>query len=937
MGLKLRPDGMLDPKGQYLNPLTGKKYDPYYTKLSLDKEPKGWALLQAYKDRNEILQKIHSKSILLVSLPTGTGKTVIVPRLLFHYFGYDKKIIVTTPRQATTEKAGEFAAVCFNVPLFEVDLITGKEKINPNIAKGEENRIPTGTKIVGYSHGDNKEFKDNQTKLLFTTDASVKSMIVGGQPNLENYNGIVIDEVHERSVSIDIVISLVMDILTRRKDFKIIFMSATMDLTIFTDYFKRLGQGNNYNIYTVPEAKTTYNIDYKMIPEPLAKNPNKILDSVYDKINEVMAILDKTKVGGDILVFVTSDGDIKKIQNKINQNIKKYSEDNRPYAVKLSSGSTEDEKNIAINKDSLKSLKPNPNAPKGYARKIIIATPMAESSITFKDKLTYVIDTGLAYSIAYDAEKYCYVNGKNYVRQANIEQRCGRTGRNCDGTCIQLYTKDELLSFPKYTVPEIRRQDFTKELLSIITLPTNKLNAVLAILFIKNMIEPVDNFKQYLKIGMNNIKEMDFIDAQYRLTDLGNICSEFGKIDIKIAKMIIGSYFFNCMEWSIMLGAILHLGIGYSEMFKQLNEEDKKDPKKKKKYEDNVKRFIKPEGDHISLLIIYYLFLKNNPASSEFAEKNSLDYFKLTSIQKAHNELLEIIYKQDVMKRVNILSKFNTITSQFNSKALYNAVGGGKEKTYNTKDKSKEKSNHKSSTDKSSTKKINKYNKYKYKYNIYKKNALSRKSYKRNIQNNSSSINLFNKNNKNDRTVSSRLHKHDRYRRKKNLTRNTKNNKNSKNYDDLGLQGGGSLDIHTKRRIRYMELFTLYNLQSRKKSISHPKTTSLDEIFTRIIACLYYGYSTNIASYSGTGKDYFVKFSNIQGTPTGAMSKTTFDFKFPNPPPDFLIYNNFSLPQEFGKFEKKGNLSLISKLEPKHLDYFFDLKEIQKQVMLEIK
>ena len=342
--LQIRADGMFDPDGKYPNVFTGLPATNTYKILAKDPNPnkKGWAELKAYQDRIEILKKIHSKQILLVSLPTGTGKTVIVPRLLFHYFGYEKKILVTTPRKATTSGAGEFAAKCFDVPLFHLDE-NGKDIIDPAIPKGKENRYPTGYKFVSYSHGDAKMYKDKTTRLLFTTDASVKAIITSGDQDLSEYNGIVIDEVHERSVSIDIVIALVMDILNRRSDFKIIFMSATMDLNIFTDYFKKLGQGNNYNIYKLDAEKTTFDIKHIKEQKPLVKNATKLLDEIYKKIDDTMMELDKSKEGGDILAFVSSDNDTNKIKMKINKNITKYSEDNRPYSVTMSAATPESE------------------------------------------------------------------------------------------------------------------------------------------------------------------------------------------------------------------------------------------------------------------------------------------------------------------------------------------------------------------------------------------------------------------------------------------------------------------------------------------------------------------------------------------------------------------------------------------------------------------
>ena len=213
---------------------------------------------------------------------------------------------------------------------------------------------------------------------------------------------------------------------------------------------------------------------------------------------------------------------------------------------------------ILKNGGSLKNIKPNKDAPKGYTRKIMIATPMAESSITFSDPLKYVIEAGFAYTLHYDADKYCYVVGKNYVPQSNIKQRCGRTGRTCAGTCIQLYTEKEYKEFPEFTVPEILSEDFTMELLNIMKLPTNQLNLIKSLKFIQNMIEPIKNYNSFLKVGVENIKEMDFVDSNGNMNELGHICSDFGKYTINIAKMVIGGFFLNCIDFRRNSKEIFH-------------------------------------------------------------------------------------------------------------------------------------------------------------------------------------------------------------------------------------------------------------------------------------------------------------------------------------------------------------------------------------------
>ena len=953
--LQIRADGMFDPDGKHPNVFTELPATKTYKILAKNPDPnkKGWAELKAYQDRIEILKKIHSKQILLVSLPTGTGKTVIVPRLLFHYFGYEKKIIVTTPRQATTSGAGEFAAKCFDVPLFHLDE-NGKDIIDPAIPKGKENRYPTGYKIVGFKHGSSKDFADKSTRLLFTTDGTVKAIITGGDQDLSEYSGIVIDEVHERSVSIDIVIALVMDILNRRSDFKIIFMSATMDLKIFTDYFTKLGQGNNYNIYKLEEEKTTFDIKHIKEQKPLIKNANKLLDEIYKKIDGIMMDLDKSKEGGDILAFVSSDSETNKIKMKVNKNMSKYSEDNRPYAVTMSAATPESEQNIATSAGSLKNLKPTKDAPKGFARKIIIATPMAESSITFSDPLKYVIEAGFAYTLHYDADKYCYVVGKNYVPQSNIKQRCGRTGRTCTGTCIQLYTEKEYKDFPEFTVPEILSEDFTMELLNIMKLPTNQLNLIKSLQFIQKMIEPITHYKSFLKVGVENVKEMDFVDSNNNMNELGYICSDFGKVSINIAKMIIGGFFLNCIEEVIMLGAILHVVDSFSDVFKSLTDEEKKNNTIKKKYEDAIKKTIKPEGEHMSLLIIYYKF-SLNAYSAEYAEANWLNYSTLLKIQQAHIEIHNTIYTQNARTRFTMLDRFiniNQFVSYPAAEMAYNAYGGG-DRTY---------TKHKSTLTKRKNKKNKIYTKHNKKDKITsqtKSHHVSRTYNKKNIQNTKTHTHFFNRNSKYGGGLDDR---HDNINNTTTTSTETSTTTNTNEHTttntdthikphiqhhtttdslniDLGvnMKGGASSSINIKRRLRYMDLFTLYKFQLRNKSIKLPKTQTTEDKYNRIIAALYYGYSTNIGCYTGVGKDYYVKFSSIQGSIIGGMSKTSFDYIPPNPEPDWIIYKKFTVTQEFGKVEKKGNLSLISKLEPKHLIFFFPLKEMMEQVMSEIK
>jgi len=917
---KIRSDGLFDPEGKYPNPLTNKPYSKIYATKALSKEPKGWSLLTAYTDRIKILKKIHNNKILIVSLPTGVGKTVIIPKLLLHYFGYEKKIIVTTPRQETTSSHGEWASILLDVPLFHLD-DKGDTLIDKNNTNNEYNgKYPTGLKIVGYKHGDDKQHFDKRTtKLLFTTDGSVKGMITGSDPYLEDYGGIVIDEVHERSLDIDTVISLVVNILKKRPDFKIIFMSATMDISIFEDYFKRIGYGYDYSIYSLPEAETTYPIVHKLQTKKGPSNAIGISMMAYDKVLEIMKKIEDSKDAddkiGNILIFLASESDIKTLIKKINNNIKIFHNDNKPMVYKLTSKTDKSEINNATGED----------VPKGYARKIIIATPMAESSITFKGNLKYIIDSGIAYTTSFDATRYCFVNGKNYITQANIGQRCGRTGRTCEGECIQLYSKDQFDNFNEFTQPKILEEDFTKNLLNLLKLRENENNIQKTLNFVKNMIEPFGHFKDYVKVAYSNLKEMDFIDPNGDLSSLGLICSDgFDKFDIKIAKMIICGHFFNCIEYTIILGAILHHVVNLSDIIIELPDEDKQNKLKLEHYNKTINNLIYSESDHITLLIIVNNYL-NAKDPFAFTKNNYLNNKLLLEIKNTNIKLRELITKQDSKTKKYKLEEFSKL-QQFKNIGKFTMNGGFKLNNKNLL------------YNKNETRTANKATFYnsKTKHYLFTKNNnyvggfYSKSTNSGNAFINKKTKNIFNRQIKTKRTSSKLNNEIMTINKYKKIFKTMKGGKTYTNPNDK---------LNAMRRVKYMDFFTLNQFKERNKLVPTTPTKTPEDIINHVIACLYYGYSTNIACNSGLNKEYFVKFSTVKGTLLGNDSKSSFDYKPPKDIPDFLIYKTFVITKNFGKEKKPiGSLTLVTKLDPnKHLNYFFDLQELKNKVIISMK
>lgn len=177
--------GILDPEGKNKNPLNGNEYSETYKKLS-----SLWKEYPAYEKADEILKLINELEILLVIWGTGWGKTVLLPKFVLHHFKYDGKIAITLPKQIITKWAAEFWALTLDVEL-------GKE--------------------VGYVFKwDSNRSKD--TKLLYATDGTIVSMLLK-DPEINNFDAIIIDEAHERKVQIDLLLYLIKNaIMLRRKN-----------------------------------------------------------------------------------------------------------------------------------------------------------------------------------------------------------------------------------------------------------------------------------------------------------------------------------------------------------------------------------------------------------------------------------------------------------------------------------------------------------------------------------------------------------------------------------------------------------------------------------------------------------------------------------------------------------------------------------------------
>lgn len=614
----MKKTGILDPDGKNPNPLNGKPYSKKYVELS-----KTWRTLAAYKVAEETIETIKNNQVILVTSATGSGKTVFMPKFLLHAIGYDKKIAVTQPKQILCFENSSYAASTLDVEL-------GKE--------------------VGYKFkGSPKDGYSVDTKILYATDATIGARILNDS-KLMDFDGVIVDEVHERKVQIDFLLYLLREVAKLRPEFKVILMSATVDLSIFKSYFKEF-KFKHVHL----SGSTTFPI--KMIYLQDKTNYKKSLDKSIDIIMSILRTDDIKKKGShDILFFITTEQEAYSLCRKLGSELRKqrgggvqtYQQGGSLFCIELSGQSSKDRQILATDPDMYKKLD------KSYDRKIIIATEVAESSITFKG-LGFVIDGGRSLVSSYSPEYRAKVLERKLISQAQSEQRAGRVGRTEEGTCYRLYTKrqfeEEMDKFPQ---PDIRSSDITNECLKLFS--TNIIKTTKDLLnVLTNFIEPPQ--EKYIRSSIQMLEQLNLIKDN-KLTELGSTIAQVNMDPMEGLALAL-SHVYDCTH--DMVNLVNYIGVSSMNTKKLfiMPENMVKDRRNKDlleemetKFHTQRKKFYHKYGDHLSLLNIYNKFAEMQRNGSSEGELNSWCNQHFLNYQKLSKARTYAMKTQSTLKKI---------------------------------------------------------------------------------------------------------------------------------------------------------------------------------------------------------------------------------------------------------------------------------------------
>ena len=623
---------ILDSKGKKKNFLNKNKYSNEYKKLG-----QFWSKLPLYEDEKkvkEFFKLLDENQVILLVSGTGSGKTVLVPKFVLKYIVSQKlegKIAVTNPKSLTTKNNAIYGASTLDVKL------------------GEE---------VGYNFkGAPSDSSSDKSKLLYVTDGLILAKILSGDKLLKDYQCVIIDEAHERNIQIDILLKMLKEVLYERQDFKLIIMSATINSKVFRDYYDN-GKLKYGEIEV--SGKSNYPINqYFLDPKEKVSRGNyveKAVERCFEIINS-----DKE---GDIIVFIATTNDAikgcKLLKELCPLNMKMKC--NQTYCVEVYANMKDEDKELAIDKDLFKKTNI-------YKRKVIFATNVAESSITF-DGLVFVIDSGYELKNYYDVKDNAIIVSKMHTSQAQIKQRIGRAGRTQPGVSYHLYSKDAYDKFKQYPEPNIRVTDITDFILSFIKYSKT----------IHNMLDIIEDFitvpllEQVIlslhklhfmdcikivnlnddklsldKVNWLEFKSFDDIKKKINgtITSIGIYCLYFRSSPITTGIALFMSKHLNCYNEILKIIAILEITDG---KILDLLDYKKKETKNVINYFNNN---IFEYSDFLTVLAIYNNNYKNNKTSYLNLKTFKLIDKRIEQLDNNFNKINENLYSR-IIEKYNI-------------------------------------------------------------------------------------------------------------------------------------------------------------------------------------------------------------------------------------------------------------------------------------------
>ncbi|XP_005525199.1 PREDICTED: ATP-dependent RNA helicase DHX36 [Pseudopodoces humilis] len=553
---KTEQDADLDE--QLKEDLMKKRSDPRYIEMQRFREK-----LPSYGMREELVKLINNNRVTVISGETGCGKTTQVTQFILddhieRGLGSTCRIVCTQPRR--------------------ISAISVAERVAAERAEGCGNGRSTGYQIRLQSRLPRK-----QGSILYCTTGIVLQWLQSDK-HLSSISHVVLDEIHERNLQSDVLMSIIKDLLNVRLDLKVILMSATLNAEKFSEYFDHCPMihipGFTFPVveylledvieklrYTPekmdrrthwrkgfmqghvsrPEKEEKEEIYRQQWPGYLRQLQGRYSASTIDALE----MMDDDKVDLDLVAALIRHIVLEEEDGAILVFLPGWDNISTLHEILMSQVMFKSDRFIII---PLHSLMPTVNQTQVFkktlpgVRKIVIATNIAETSITIDD-VVFVIDGGKIKETHFDTQNNISTMAAEWVSKANAKQRKGRAGRVQPGHCYHLYNGLRASLLDDYQLPEILRTPLEELCLQIKIL---KLGGIAN--FLSKLMDPPS--RDAVMLAINHLMELNALDRQEELTPLGVHLARL-PVEPHIGKMILFGALFCCLDPVLTIAASL--------------------------------------------------------------------------------------------------------------------------------------------------------------------------------------------------------------------------------------------------------------------------------------------------------------------------------------------------------------------------------------------
>jgi len=541
--------------------------------------------LPVSQNAGHIKKVISENQVVIIAGETGSGKTTQIPKICLELGrGVDGMIGHTQPRRIAARTVATRIA----------------EELNSKLGG-----------VVGYKVRFNDQVTEQSYIKLMTDGILLAEMQTDRL--LRQYDTLIIDEAHERSLNIDFILGYLKQILVKRPDLKVIITSATIDPERFSTHF------NNAPIIQV--SGRTFPVE--MLYRPLNEDVDGQTDEK-DVISGILAAVDELSYisQGDILIFLNGEREIRDTAYALEKANLRHTN-----ILPLYARLTVQEQN--------KIFKPH------SGRNIVLATNVAETSLTVPG-IKYVIDPGTARISRYSYRTKVQRLPIEAISQASANQRAGRCGRVSSGVCLRLYSEEDFLSRTEFTDPEILRTNLATVILQMLALDLGEINDF-------PFVQSPDN--RNINDGVKLLEELAAIDVSAqtnknvkgsnenrstRLTKDGRLLAKF-PIDPRLAKMILTAIDYGCVEQIFIIVSALSI------------QDPRERPHEKQQAADEKhNRFKDKQSDFVSLLKLWQYVAEQQRELSQnqfrkLCQKDFLSYIRIREWQDIFSQLKQTL------------------------------------------------------------------------------------------------------------------------------------------------------------------------------------------------------------------------------------------------------------------------------------------------------